>query len=315
MKHRPTSAAALVVAGTLAAAGFALAQGAPPSSPPSTPSNQPPSSKQPKTPPDRPHDGVGANLHAGYMETPKYAQRLTTSLAENTIEVFDEADFQGEMSMQGNVTEGHQNGTLNAFPDKFDNSATSLRWNLAPGVLVVMFDDAAGKGEQLALWGKGQIPDLAHCNYNNQATRWSWYDVGGGESRSAESILMPQGSLALNAAVASDSVQLFDKKDFKDDHQVISGVTNNPSGEWRELPGAAGISGEKENAASSLRWDLPEGVIVLLSAKDDGTSDIVLFGKAQYDDLAKCDFNNCASRWSWAYIGKPAMGDGKEEPR
>jgi hypothetical protein len=111
--------------------------------------------------------------------------------------------------------------------------------------------------------------------------------------------------------LAPDSIRLFDDQDFKENEQAISPVTIKQAGNWHELPGEPVVGDEKENAASSLRWNLPEGVIVLLSAKDDGTNNIVLFGKGQYTDLAACDFNNYASRWTWAYIGQPKTADNR----
>ena len=68
---------------------------------------------------------------------------------------------------------------------------------------------------------------------------------------------------------------------------------------------------EKENAASSLRWNLPDGVIVLLSADDNGNNNLALFGSGQYADLDPSGFNNRASRWAWAYIGDAASNHGE----
>ena len=101
------------------------------------------------------------------MATPPYAQALATNLGQNSIVIFAESDFAGE---QATVNNAHQqSGAVRRCADNMDDQATSLRWNLAPGLLVVLFEDPDGKGDQLALWGKGQIPDLNKVDFNDQA--------------------------------------------------------------------------------------------------------------------------------------------------
>ena len=199
------------------------------------------------------------------------------------------------------MTTSHKAGALNAYPDTLDDDIASLRWNLEPGVLVIMFEGADGTGDQCALWGKGQITDLSKCGFDDEASRWSWYDISASPS-SDTSVGTPQASQPLSGPVSDDSVELFDDQSFKEDRQIIAHVTQQPAGAVHKLPGVTTIRDEKENAASSLRWKLPEGAIVVLSAKDDGTDNRVLFGEGEYMDLTKIGFNNSASRWSWAYI-------------
>lgn len=243
------------------------------------------------------------------MDTPKYAQPLATTLSANTIQLCVDNEFKGDTTNLEGVTKSHAAGTLNEFPADYDNSITSLRWHLTPGTLVVLFDDAAGKGPQLALWGKGQIPDLGKVDFNEKATRWASYDIGGGGTpRSAGNMIMPHGAQALDAPLPDGSFIMFDDQMFKGNEQRVSGITGQKAGDWVKFPT------EGENELSSVRWSLPEGTIVILSAEDAGNDNIVLFGEGQYSDLGSVDFDNQASRWSWAHIGAAAMPGG-EQPK
>jgi hypothetical protein len=245
------------------------------------------------------------------MQTPKYAQRLDSTLSENGIQICVDNEFKGEQAMIESVSRSHQAGTLNELPANFDDSVTSLRWNLAPGMLVVLFEEPTGKGQQLALWGKGQIPDLGEVDFNETASRWAWYDVGGGmESRSAGNIALPHGAQPIDGAanVATGGLHTFDDQNFMAEEQKITGILGMKAGDWHEFPGG------KENGASSMRWNLPEGVVIILAAEDGGNDNIILFGEGQNPDLSVCNFDNRASRWSWAFIGAPKNGASPRQP-
>ena len=318
MKHRSTMYGMLAGTAALTGAMVALAQTPPSQTPPPTP---PPSDKPrvPSEPPPRgrPETGAPAPGAPGKMNTPSYAQALTGTLPENTVQVFKDKDFTGAETKVTDLGKAHQAGTLNPLPGDFDNDASSMKWNIAPGTLVVLFDDAKGEGVQLALWGKGQIPAMNDVDFENSVTRWAWYDVGGGaEPRSAGNMVMPHGATALDGALPEDSIQLWEDQKFAgSEQQTISSVSRQASGTWNVLPG------NKENGLSSMRWNLPEGVIVMFSAEDGGNRNIVIFGEGQNADLGAIGFDNRASRWTWANIGTPkgmsppAGGDTREKPK
>lgn len=304
--------ASLAGAGLLTCAAIALAQTPPPGEPRPNPNpNQPPSQQPPprnQPPAQRPAERPQTGGAAGHMDTPKYAQPLAGNVPANTIQVFADNEFKGDTTNLENVTKSHAAGTLNEFPADYDNAITSLRWHLTPGTLVVLFDDAAGKGPQLALWGKGQIPDLGKVDFNEKATRWASYDVGGGATpRSAGSMVMPHGAQALDAPLSEGSIITFDDQMFKGEERRVAAITSQRAGEWIKFPG------EGENSLSSIRWSLPEGTVVILAAEDGGNDNIVLFGEGQYSDLGSVDFDNQASRWSWAHIG--AASRDMDKPR
>jgi hypothetical protein len=275
---------------------------------PAPPSGQQPPPRQ-QPPAARPGAGAQSGFQGGYMETPKYAQRLDTTLGQNTIQLCVDNDFKGEQTTIQKVGVG-EHGALTAFPANFDNSVTSLRWNLEPGVLAVLFEDDTGKGQQLALWGQGQIPDLGKCDFNETASRWACYNIGGGASpRSAGDIQLPHGAQGLDGSLAQGSIILFDDQNFVGEQEKVAGINGIKAGDWHAF------TNEKENAASSMRWNLPEGVVVIFAAEDAGNDNLVIFGEGQNADLSQCDFDNKASRWSWAYIGSPMRDPGDMRPR
>ncbi|HVP73413.1 MAG TPA: hypothetical protein VMS30_06710 [Phycisphaerales bacterium] len=307
---RTNLSASLAGTGLLTCAVVALAQTPPPSEPRPNPTpppqrpQQPPAGQQPPPRQQPPAQRPATGAQGGFMKTPRYAEPLAGGVSANAVQVFADNEFKGEQATLDNVMKSHQAGTLNEFAANLDNSATSLRWHLNPGVLVVLFDEATGAGPQLALWGQGQISDLAKVDFNEKASRWAWYDLGGsGEPRSAGNTAMPHGATALDAPLGNESIVIFDDQQFKGEQRAIAGITGQKAGDLQTLPG------NTENSASSLRWSLPEGAVVIFAAEDGGNDNIVIFGEGQIADLGKCDFDNKASRWSWAYIGSPTRSE------
>ena len=61
------------------------------------------------------------------------------------------------------------------------------------------------------------------------------------------------------------------------------------------------------DSLTSMKWNLPAGVVVTLYEDADGKKDRVsIWGSGQIDSLDVWDFNDKVSRWSWAYVGTPA---------
>jgi hypothetical protein len=69
-------------------------------------------------------------------------------------------------------------GERHELPSPMRDSLTSLRWNLPPGVVVTLYQDAAGRNQSVALWGQGEVRDLDVWDFNDKASRWSWTYVG-----------------------------------------------------------------------------------------------------------------------------------------
>jgi hypothetical protein len=53
-----------------------------------------------------------------------------------------------------------------------------MRWNLPEGVIVMFYQDANGKKQQVAVWGQAQLADLDAWDFNDKASRWSWAYIG-----------------------------------------------------------------------------------------------------------------------------------------
>lgn len=303
MKYRMTLPS-IVGTGILVCAMSALAQDPttnPPSTNPPTATN-PPRQNQPPRPerPDRPERPViGAQM--GHCPMPRGAAALDTTLTANTIQVCAENDFKGKQTNLSELTTAHRAGTINEIASDFNNKMTSARWNLDPGVVVIFYSDASGKGDQLVLWGKGQFGDLSKCDFNNKASRWAWYDIGGGKSESAAGSVLPHGAQPIAGTLAENTIQLFEGDNFKEEMQQISPITTAKACEPQPVPG-------KNNSATSLKWNLPEGVIVLLGRDADSKKQIAIWGQGQVTDLGDWDFNNAISRYTWGHIGSPMGG-------
>lgn len=302
-KHRElmalTFSAALgmvAMSGIVSQMGFAQ-EPAPPKAPtnPNVPPGAPGTGEKPPRAPQDPS--------SGHSIAPDGSEVLTEALAENTMHLYSGDDFGGVESELTAVNTTFTAGAMNEIPSGIKDGLTSVRWNLAPGVVVVFYEDGAGKGEQLVIWGKGEAAEVSIWDFNDKASRWAWYDVGGGvgTSRSEAARMPPNGSKLLDTALARDTIQMFKNKDFKGDLHQVSPLSAQTAGGLHDIPSNI------DDSLTSIRWDLPEGVVVTLYEDADGKRDRVsVWGKGQLADLDLWDFNDKVSRWSWAYVGAPA---------
>ena len=295
-RHKELFAMSMSVAlGMIASNGLvsraSVPQDTPPPRQPGTP--PPPSAAQPPRP--------DAGPSSGYVPLPPGAETLTTPLPENSLHLYTGDGFEGVNSELSGIDKSFTAGALNEIPAGMKDGVTALRWNLPPGVVVVLYEDAAGKGEQLILWGKGQVPSVLKWDFNDKASRWAWYNVGGGRhAPSAEAMLLPHGATPSAQATPANSLQLFVDTNFGNDMEQISPVTGVRAGEFQRMPKATGDS------LSSMRWNLPEGVIVLLyQDAGGGKQQTAIWGRGEINELDKWDFNDKASRWTWSYVGAP----------
>jgi hypothetical protein len=235
----------------------------------------------------------------GRIAAPPGSETLTADVADNTIELFESHNFDGTTATLNASEAAPQSGGLSELPRGLNDSLTSLRWNLRPGIIVVFYEDGAGKGEQLVIWGKGQSADISRWDFNDKASRWAWYNVGAaGPGASAGGARLPHGAHALSESVPDNTLQLFVDKKFENDMKQVSPVTGQAAGQLHTVPAA------EADSLTSLRWNLPDGVIVLLHQDADGRKQqAAIWGEGQIEDLDVWDFNDKASRWSWAYVG------------
>jgi hypothetical protein len=252
-----------------------------------------------QTPPAR---QASDEVQRGYIAAPPGSQTLNTAMDPTSMQLFSSADFKGTQATLLGKGTSIPAGQPRELPEGLPDTLSSIRWNLPHGIVVVFYEDAAMKGEQMVLWGSGQQSDLHTWDFNDKASRWAWFGVGGGDpsAQNEAAMLAPHGSEALATAVPDNTIQLFKDHKFASDMQQINPVTAVKGGELQKM------SGKLDDSLTSLRWNLPEGVIVMLYEDADGKKDrVAIWGKGQLSDLNLWDFNDKVSRWSWAYIGSP----------
>lgn len=233
------------------------------------------------------------NVSGGVSVRPQATEGLATPLVNDTIYLFEDRNFKGDVSRLENVT-GKPQGQVYGISD--DDSVTSVRWNLPPGAVVLFTQHEDGKGDRVAVWGTGQVNSVSTWNFNDKVSGWAWYDVGG--LRSADAIALPPGA-APTTNLPEGTIELFEDRNFKEDMTTIPFVRGQQMGAMQQLPADA------TDDISSLRWNLPRGVVVILHENADGTGrQLPIWGMGQYD-MVPWSFNDKVSRWSWYEVGEP----------
>jgi hypothetical protein len=116
--------------------------------------------------------GASQRIQDGRSDRPKYA-RIPDNVGEDSIELFTSRDAKGGRSPIERVTAVSAN-TAREMP----KGTSSLRWRLAPGVVVVFSEKADNVGPNLAIWGDGQFDTIAHWQMNDKMRYWSWHHLG-----------------------------------------------------------------------------------------------------------------------------------------
>jgi hypothetical protein len=224
---------------------------------------------------------------------------LTASMPDDAIYLFEHRDFKGNMGHVDRVT-NEPAGVPQAIGQNWDKMS-SLRWQLPPGVVVTLYEDAQGKGNQLVIWGRGQAPSVSPWRFNDKVSRWSWAYVGGAASPS-ESVRkgLVERPLDANptANLADGTIEIFRDRDLRGNMTTLGPIQNSPMGVRQSMGAAA-------DQFTSLRWNLPPGVVVVFYDNAGATGrQMVIWGKGQYGSVSEYGFNDKASRWAWYEIGK-----------
>lgn len=113
----------------------------------------------------------------GFTPRPRGAQALDSDVPMNTVRLYHNRDFKGGWTDLDRITAEPQGARINTR--LANDKATSVRWNLPDGVVVVLYEDLGGFGRQLALYGAGQYETVSPFNLNDKISRFAWFNVGG----------------------------------------------------------------------------------------------------------------------------------------
>lgn len=220
---------------------------------------------------------------------PTGTETLVVPLADNAVYLFADRDFRGDLTRIDNIT---------AMPASISYDLTarrgisSLRWNLASGMLLVLYENLGGRGNQIPLWGKGQVSSMSQWRANDKVSQWAWYNLATASSQASRPLgAMPTGNLL------PATLELYRKSDFQGTLTTIGPVNQFPAGALHRTGAAA-------DEMTSLRWNLPPGVVVVLYEDAEGKGrQLTLFGSGQYASVSPWKFNDKVSRWAWYEIG------------
>ncbi|MHC4709930.1 MAG: hypothetical protein ACYTA3_05795, partial [Planctomycetota bacterium] len=124
-----------------------------------------------------------SEVRGGFSVRPLMTQESKQRLPENTLEFHKDVGVRdkGKDLLRIDSVTDRPEGDLQPITGDLDNKVTSLRWNLPPGRIVVLYDKADGTGRRMPLWGDGQVSDLR--TIDNRISAWAWYDVVGEDKK------------------------------------------------------------------------------------------------------------------------------------
>ena len=236
----------------------------------------------------------------GVSVRPPGAADVSGALPQNAIYMFENRDFKGNVTRIENVTS--QPAGLTERVGARADQMTSLKWDLPPGVVVVFYENADGTGDQFPIWGRGQLESVSKWAFNDKVSRWAWYSVGG---RSSSSASLERGMIGPQAArpttnIPRDSMELYTDRDLHGTLKAISPVTGQSQLEYHSVLTI-------NDQMTSLRWNLPEGVLVVFYDNIDGTGrQLAIWNKGEHPTVSPWNFNDRASSWAWYRLGEPS---------
>jgi hypothetical protein len=96
---------------------------------------------------------------------------------ERSVVMHEDKNFDRDTETVTDITT-HPAGQLHNLPGDIKDELTSMRWNLPAGVIVLLYEDAGGEENQVAVWGLGEVADLDVWDFNDKVSRWAWAYVG-----------------------------------------------------------------------------------------------------------------------------------------
>ncbi|MHC4126818.1 MAG: hypothetical protein ACYS1E_12695 [Planctomycetota bacterium] len=122
-------------------------------------------------------ENAPSEVRGGFSVRPLMTSESKERLAEDTLELHKDVGVRdkGKDLLRIESVTDKPEGVLQPIPAHLDNKVTSLRWNLPPGRVVVLYDNADGTGRRMPLWGDGEVRDLR--TIDNRISAWAWYDV------------------------------------------------------------------------------------------------------------------------------------------
>jgi len=108
------------------------------------------------------------DLHAKSSQ-PLHAQECSVSIPSGSIVLYKDTDFGGCEEIF--KIEGKESHEMHKINGDVGNNASSLRWNLPPGVIVVLYGPSAtNPHRQYVIWGEGQDSRLTGNGVNDKLT-------------------------------------------------------------------------------------------------------------------------------------------------
>jgi hypothetical protein len=194
---------------------------------------------------------------------PPIAVHLSNPLfPENTIVLYSDDDFKGE---EWKFTLDQFGSGVFRVDGNPKDKASSVRWRLPNDEIVRLIDNSDGSGDQISLFGEGQIPSLRQFSINDRISSMRREGVGGSSG-------------------ASNKVVLYWDDNFGGGQLPIEVSSLTPATLIRidELPEGKGWN----DKPSSVKCDLPPGTIVLLVEDVIGTGNhVVVHGKMELGSL------------------------------
>jgi hypothetical protein len=245
----------------------------------------------------------------GYSDRPASAKPLSATMVDDAIQLFKDKNFGGTMVQVSEVT-GKPAWQDQEFHGRSENKFTSLRWNLPRGVVVSLFENADCLGRMICIWGSGEIPSLGAAKLNDRLSCWAWNYVGGTPSiAGAPPKGTPQKVLDGRAprpkyakeidTLPNDTIQLFKDRECKGGMTAIDRVTDQTPGSSHDMPGGIG------KGTSSLKWKLPDGVVVVFSEGKYGEGrQLAIWGEGMFEACNQWDMNDRIAQWAWYYAGE-----------
>lgn len=221
-----------------------------------------------------------------------------SQLASDSIRLYRDADGSGDDQVVHPVTSEHP-ARLNELDKHVRDKVSSLSWDLPRGVVVVFYDNTNGTGDEFIVWGQGHRDSLKDADFENKAACWAWCYVDGWEEapshlRNAYAV-RPLMTRECESRPADNTLELHKDEAVRDKGNDVIKITSVTDAEQGKMQL---IEGPLNDKVSSLRWNLPPGVVVVLYENTDGTGRrIPIWGNGENVKLRS--INDCISAWAW----------------
>ncbi len=199
---------------------------------------------------------------------------VAKALSKNSFIIYEHDHHKGKKRTFSDITKNYSENKIYSIKGtKLHDEVSSMKWNFQKGIKVTLTEHNDGSGRFFTMTGTGQDKNTKNNNFKDCMSAWKWEGL-----------------------ISNNSFIIYKHDHYRGKSRTFSDITKNYKENKRYS-----IKGTKlHDEVSSMKWNLPKGIEVVLTEHNDGEGRYFnMTGKGKDKDTKNNNFKDCMSSWKW----------------